>query len=407
MVRCRNFSQTLLRKLGPRRNSFIGAASLSATLLIGTSAEAFTFTEIASTNTSEFTDFGNGAINELGQVAFSAEVAGQTGIFSGDGGAISQLVSPAKGFSPGELGFNSAGKVVFEQFSTPGIFENSGGLTTPLITEASSPGQIGFTGQSFFSPKLNESGTVVFEAVNFDTGEQGLFLAKDGSITTIAKSPGFDIFRFSLNNNDQVAFFAIAATAPDGDGIFLRDSGGAPIPLPDPQGFGTIEGIVLNDSETVAFDTLFNNDEGVLSQGLFLQNGEDITLLVDNAGEFSDFDRSVPVNNAETVVFSAGLDAGGSGIFTGPDPIADKVIAVGDDLLGMSVTSLGFFQQTGLNNAGQIAFSAEFSDGSKSIFRADPEGPDAESVPEPTVILGMCLLGAAGFKMRSGASSGR
>lgn len=196
MVGFKNFSLTLPQKLDLHRNSLIATVSLSATLLVGISAEAFTFTEIASTTTSDFANFGDAAINDLGQIAFSAEVAGQTGIFSGDGGAVSQLVSPAEGFSPAELGFNSAGTVVFEQFSTPGIFVNSGGITTALITEASSPGQIGFIGQSFFSPKINESGTIVFEAVNFDTGEQGLYLAKDGSLNTVAKSPGFDIFGF-------------------------------------------------------------------------------------------------------------------------------------------------------------------------------------------------------------------
>ncbi|MEO1684762.1 MAG: hypothetical protein AAFS06_16060, partial [Cyanobacteria bacterium J06631_12] len=131
-----------------------------------------------------------------------------------------------------------------------------------------------------------------------------------------------------------MAFFSIAATAPDGDAIFLDDIVGAPIPLPDPQGFGTIEGIVLNDDGTVVFDTTFNDAEGDSVQGIFIQKGEDITLLVDSSGDFTNFERSAPINNAETVVFSAGLETGGNGIFTGPDPVADKVIAVGDTLLG-------------------------------------------------------------------------
>ncbi len=40
------------------------------------------------------------------------------------------------------------------------------------------------------------------------------------------------------------------------------------------------------------------------------------------------------------VVFLADLDDGGKGIFTGPDPISDKVIAIGDPLFGSTVTQL-------------------------------------------------------------------
>lgn len=47
----------------------------------------------------------------------------------------------------------------------------------------------------------------------------------------------------------------------------------------------------------------------------------EFTLIADTTGPFSGFGSSVSINNAGTVAFNAGPDAGGEGIFTGPDII--------------------------------------------------------------------------------------
>jgi hypothetical protein len=70
------------------------------------------------------------------------------------------------------------------------------------------------------------------------------------------------------------------------------------------------------------------------------------------------------------VAFLGYPDAGGQGIFTGPDPVADKVIRTGDPLFGSTVTAVNF--EHGLNDAGQIVFLAELADGTRGVFRADP-----------------------------------
>lgn len=64
------------------------------------------------------------------------------------------------------------------------------------------------------------------------------------------------------------------------------------------------------------------------------------------------------------------------GIFTGPDPIADRVIASGDSLFGSTVVGLDL-KPTRLNDGGQIAFGASLADGRRVIARA-------EVVPEPS-----------------------
>ncbi|WP_446385630.1 DUF7453 family protein [Coleofasciculus chthonoplastes] len=64
------------------------------------------------------------------------------------------------------------------------------------------------------------------------------------------------------------------------------------------------------------------------------------------------------INNKGAIAFEAVLDTGEYGIFTGADPVADKVIAIGDPLFGSTVTSLGVSDK-GFNDAGQVAFLAQ------------------------------------------------
>jgi hypothetical protein len=99
----------------------------------------------------------------------------------------------------------------------------------------------------------------------------------------------------------------------------------------------------------------------------------DSTVAATTAGPFQGF-RAVALDAAGGLAFLATRDAGGDGIFRGPDPVADKVIATGDPLFGSTVTFLDF-QRGGLNAAGEIAFRADLADGRTVIVRADRPGP--------------------------------
>jgi hypothetical protein len=60
--------------------------------------------------------------------------------------------------------------------------------------------------------------------------------------------------------------------------------------------------------------------------------------ISDTSGPFAGSPGQNPIiNNNGTVVFFAMLDTGEIGLFTGPDPVADRVIATGDPLLGSIV----------------------------------------------------------------------
>jgi T5SS/PEP-CTERM-associated repeat protein len=99
-----------------------------------------------------------------------------------------------------------------------------------------------------------------------------------------------------------------------------------------------------------------------------------LSTVVDTNGPFRDFFpfRELRINASGTVAFLGILDDGRYGIFTGPDPIADKVIATGDALNGSTVSSIDTGISPEFNDAGQIAFKVMLADGRQVLIRADP-----------------------------------
>jgi hypothetical protein len=65
--------------------------------------------------------------------------------------------------------------------------------------------------------------------------------------------------------------------------------------------------------------------------------------------------------------------AGLVGIFTGGDPVADRVIAVDDALDGSTVARFEVLAfDSALSNRGQLAFIVTLADGRTGVYRADP-----------------------------------
>jgi len=205
-------------------------------------------------------------------------------------------------------------------------------------------------------PGLNDQGTVAFNA-DLKSGGKGIFSGNGGTLTTIADTTSGQFTKFSVassNNNGQVAFDA-----------GLADGGSA----------------------------------------LYISQGGKLTTLADTNGLFKDLTKSdVALNQKGQVAFLADLDNGTTAIFDGPDPIANKVISVGDKFGDYTVQAL-FISHDGLNDAGQIAFEATIVDGNgnvtEQIFRADPNA-NPTPVPEPSSIplLGVAILGMVAYRWR-------
>jgi hypothetical protein len=89
------------------------------------------------------------------------------------------------------------------------------------------------------------------------------------------------------------------------------------------------------------------------------------------------------------------------GIFTGPNPVVDKVIAKGDALDGSTVRFVALTHSQALNEFGQIAFVAGLADGREGVYRADPAvvAPARASIPAPAslalLIIGVVLARSA------------
>jgi hypothetical protein len=124
-------------------------------------------------------------------------------------------------------------------------------------------------------------------------------------------------------------------------------------------GFGFPHLMDMNNAGTVAFRaTLDSGDVGIFTSA----NGGPPTTVVDTSGPFSDV--SFPsINVSGNVAFLATFDVGGGkGIFSGPNSVTDKIIAVGDVFktsLGLTrtVTEISGFGNDSFAKFGRVAFT--------------------------------------------------
>ncbi|MBD2006028.1 MULTISPECIES: PEP-CTERM sorting domain-containing protein [Cyanophyceae] len=395
-------------------------------------AASFTFTKIADTSGSFDSFRGEGiggyepisaapAINNQGTVAFFAVLdAGGEGIFTGNGITTTTIIDTntpfpvesaesSSGFFVDNLGsfsINDVGNVAFS-----GYFGTSGIFTSELKNVIE--GAVGDSFTRVYSPSINNVGTVAFlQTISRFNGLTRIVTGKESVDDFIASTRFYtepvavgvfeSISTPMINDQGTVAFkadvyqsdneSAIASgiftgngTRDDGEIITntIADSNGAFNSFSDPS---------INNLGTVAFSAVLDTGRS----GVFTGNGTTTTTIADSRGAFNSFFSTPSINDFGTVAFLAGLDAGGSGIFTGNNPLKDKVIVTGDTLFGSTVQELSFYRE-GLNNSGQVAFFASLANGTGGIFRADPivvEPP--KDVPEPASGLGLLAFGALG-----------
>jgi hypothetical protein len=323
-------------------------------------------------------------------VAFYADRIGDSCIYRSEGTTLTEIAKTGVG-AIRLLGFrpsiNDAGTVAFWAGYAPtgaAIRVGNGVTMTELVRTSDTRPDISD------SPVINNNGRTVYGIKDASgnwairssmAGGSTIEYAKDGSGGFSGLSPTMP----SINSNDQVVFRGYYSPPPR-NGIHVSTSGSSLVAITEGMGlindFGNAPDI--NSSGHVVFEGGIDGTPG--SFGLYVGGAGISPVLVAGSDVYVSASYSTAeINNHGEVAFSAKLASSGAlGIFTGNDPIADRVVMAGDLLDGSSIESI-VMGRNGLNDQGQIAFWAQLADGRQGIFVAAP-------VPEPGTIA-MCVLG--------------
>ena len=338
------------------------------------------------------TSFSVPALNNSGVVAFRANLAGggsgkaiyYSGPSDAYGGPLVMIAdtsatqvptsdgTPARFHQLGNPSISNTNLVAFRAIFKDANNHNSfgvyGGDGNTLVTIVEGPNvQIKGIDQT----SINRAGTrVAFSGRPASTAGQSLFVASsDGSTPPVmlvtSEGPFASFDDPFLNDGLQLAFRATLDAG--GSGIFRTDALTATtIVIANSGGDFTRFGpdVSMNSSGIVAFAGELTTG----ATGVFTGNGGPFTTIADDSGLFASF-GAVSITSSNLVAFLAVEDGGREGIFTS---LGEKIIAVGDPLLGQIVTDLDFGRE-GLNDAGQVAFFARLSNGASEIFVASPE----------------------------------
>jgi hypothetical protein len=334
------------------------------------------------------------AINNAGTVAFGAAKLDMQGIFTltsdGDLTPIAIVGQPYNGLSHvggidvGTPDINDAGRVGFFAFSAAGsgIFSSDGGTTT-MIAHSD---ELGINpSQLRDQVSINDAGTVAF-SVEGSTSGDGVHVGNGGPIVTIDPN-GRDP---AINDAGVVAYST--ELGPNNSAILTSDSRRI---VTQSENHMRSAFPSINNSGVVAFQ---GKPEATNIAGIYTGSGvhtalpvvPEVTLVAEGTVAITDPGArgNLAINDRGAIAFWSELAGTGGGIFTGPDRINDKVIAEGDDLLGGTV-NLVEFSRNGLNDHGQIVFTAQYTrlvDGlpvnSRGIFIADPSpSPAVNELP--------------------------
>jgi len=375
----------------------------------------YNFTKIADTNFF-LLGFSAPSVNESGRVAFQARARGGNfnAIYTGDGtetalNDYTLIVSNGPSFSFGPPGSYVGSQVAFgaelNQNGTGGIFSSDGfGLHTIVIDPT-----IGAPG--FRVARVNRAGQFAYLGGQHP-GDLGVYVGQNGSRTPIYTIPASFTrgptpemhnlldppLSMAINNAGAIFFEADFFNLPDNPsqdidfGGLVQGNTGGTLPtllvtdgtLPNDD-FQSLEEYAANDSGQIACIVSVSGDAG-FHYVLFSGAGGVNSVLVDTlSGPFTDLEppsglNSVAINNSGTIVFPAHFKDGSGqsqyGLFTGPDPVKDKIIATGDTLFGSKVFDVNF-DRVGFNDRGQVAIQVALQ-GGDVIVRADPVSGGAD-----------------------------
>ncbi len=357
---------------------------------------AYAFLKVADKSSAapsgNFSDFGVYPAIHGGNVAFSGRYAGVSGIFRGEGGAVTTIARyddpigtrTIRTFSEpaisGDLvtfrgDLRSAGGTF-----TSGILKGSGGALAS-VAQSADVGPEGSFG-AFFDPSFYGD-TIAFKARFLGSGPAGvgIFTETLGHFATIARdgdaAPSGTFTDFEnpmIGSGGRVAFTgrygADAGVFAAGDEELVTIAkGGDPAPVGTffPLAFLTASPTI--SGESVAMKAFYPGNH----EGLFLGSGAELSTIVKTgdpapSGTFQTF--SPPTIAGDTVAFGASY-LGGSGLFTARGGVLQSVLKLGDSLFGGTVTVINF-GRFGIDpdGSGNLTFQYSLSNGQRGIAKA-------------------------------------
>lgn len=342
----------------------------------------------------EFNGFLYNSFNSTGQTAFRSSMPPgpapgnfpSSGIFVGEPGNLS-LVAEIGDSAPGTTSaffslfatpvLNDNGQVAFSAESNGGGGEDgiwstaSGSLAEVAVSGQSAPGGGTLSIQFRNEVAINDAGDVAFKNTILGGADDGIFVARNGGLEQVARE---------------------GLTAPGSGSTFASTNGfGSGELLLDDDGFATFRALLTDGRTGIWQETSGGLGSVVLTSDLAPGGGG---ASFDGVQEFA-------VNSNGMVAFEAGLDSFESGIWLlDQNGLLNKLVMTGDlievapgdfrtveflDFQGESMTSMS----SGLNDLGQVAFYAEFDDGSSGIFVSNA------TIPEPTtgILLSVLSIG--------------
>jgi hypothetical protein len=257
-----------------------------------------------------------------------------------------------------------------------GVFLGNGGPLTTIAHSINPPGGDFIAEFLVADQSVNTSGQVAIVPELDVTFDHGLFVgSKNGSFDQrfLADTPAPGGFTFnnlssrvSLNEVGQIAFES-GDNRRNVSGIFLSNPNGPFRTIVDNRGGLSAADPSLNAFGTVAFtaDRFDENFNQIFS--INTSRGDGVTTVAESSpGGYASF-REPSLNDLGRVVFTADVQPDPDvfttiqGVFTGPNPVTDKVLQVGDLYEGVPVTSVVTCSEA-LNNFGQIVMTVRSED---------------------------------------------
>lgn len=303
------------------------------------------------------------SVTDAGSVAFQAERAdGTHTVCVGDGRALEEAaLGPGVAEVTSHPDVNGRGDLSFygeDPSGRPSVFITRDGRTGAC---ARGFDQIGPAG-----PTMNEDGAVAFRGERA-TGVPGIHVIVDGAVHTIVERGETFAEFFGLPLVDEAGAVVFRADRRLGvQGIYrVANAAGTPVPLVE----------TGHDLASIAPFPCWAADGGVAFAGISTEGRGGVFIAHDGqvaplpGGEAFETHRGCLVSGA--IVIRIATPLGGSlGLFSGPDPVADRILGIGDPLEGSTVDALSA-NPVSVDGAGHLVIVVSLADGRGAVVRAD------------------------------------